>query len=90
MPFSNDINQAFALCVPILDVDHVLLKRVFKAPFKEVLEVTKRLGMFDLTEEEIHNNVTIPRFHTYAEIMGVKFHVSEWNEDGIIEVTLVD
>ena len=65
-------------------------KRVFKAPFKEVLAVTKRLGMFDLTEEEIHKNITIPRFHTYAEIMGVKFHVSEWNEDGIIEVSLVD
>lgn len=65
-------------------------KRVYVAPFREVLAVTRGLGMFDLTEEEIHQKITIPRFHAYAAIMGVKFEVSEWNQQGIVSVSLVD
>ena len=49
----------------------------------------KRLGIFDLTEKEIHEKITIPRMNAYGKLLGVTFNVSEWRDDGMITVTLV-
>ena len=65
-------------------------KRTYKSPYGHVLEPSKRLGIFDLTEKEIHENITIPRIMAYGDIMDVKFNVSEWRDDGMITVTLVE
>ena len=62
--------------------------RRFVSPFKEVLDVSKPLGQFDLTEKEIHEQVTIPEMLARGELMGVPLEVSPWQEDGVITVSI--
>jgi len=62
--------------------------RRWKSPWGHVLNPCKRLEMFDLTEEEIHNDRYTPRIKGFAKDMGVDINVSEWNEDGIVEISL--
>ena len=65
-------------------------KRTFSSPYRVVLDAAKRIGQFDLTDEEIHNVWTVPRYMGYAEAVGVPITVSPWNDDGIITVELAD
>jgi hypothetical protein len=63
----------------------------YTTPFSRVMEASQKVGIFaNLTEEEVHNNYTIPRYMAYADIMGVKVDVSPLGENGEITVTLVD
>ena len=48
------------------------------------------MEMFDLTEKEIHENWFIPRIKGYAADLGVDVEVSDWNEDGTVEIRLAD
>ncbi len=64
--------------------------RTWKSPYGRVLEVSRRIGQFDLTEEEIHQRYTKPRLLGYAEAMGVNIQVSDWSEDGLITLKLAD
>lgn len=64
--------------------------RTWKSPYGRVLEVSRRIGQFDLTEEEIHERYTKPRLLGYAKTMGVNIHVSDWSDDGMITLRLVD
>ncbi|HJP05397.1 MAG: hypothetical protein CL799_10090 [Chromatiales bacterium] len=65
-------------------------KRTWKSPWGNVLKPCLRLGMFDLTEQEIHETWYIPRVKGYAKAMGVEIKVSDWNEDGTVTLELVD
>lgn len=65
-------------------------KRRWKSPWGNVLNACKRMQMFDLTEKEIHETWFIPRIKGYAEDLGVEVTVSEWNDDGIVEISLAD
>ena len=65
-------------------------KRTYVSPYKTVLEAARRIGQFNLTEKEIHEHWTIPRYKAYGKIIGVEILVSEWNEDGIVTVELLD
>ena len=65
-------------------------KRTWKSPWGHVLAACKRLKMFDLTEQEIHENWFIPRIKGYAKDMGVEIKVSDWNDDGTVSIELVD
>lgn len=63
----------------------------YTTPFSRVMEASQKVGIFaNLTEEEVHNNYTIPRYMAYAEIMGVKLDVSPLGANGEITVTLVN
>jgi len=63
----------------------------YTTPFTRVMEASQKVGIFaNLTEEEVHNNYTIPRYMAYAEIMGVELDVSPLGANGEITVTLVD
>jgi len=62
--------------------------RRWKSPWGTVLNACKRMEMFDLTEEEIHNTWFKPRILGYAKDMGVEIEVSDWNDDGIVEIRL--
>ncbi len=64
--------------------------RRWKSPWGHVLKACKRLNMFDLTEQEIHETWFVPRTLGYAKDMGVNIKISEWNDDGIIEISLAD
>jgi hypothetical protein len=65
-------------------------KRTWKSPWGHVLAPSKRMGMFDLTEQEIHETWFVPRVLGYAEAMGVKIKVSDWNDDGMVSIELVE
>jgi hypothetical protein len=64
--------------------------RTWKDPFGYVLAQCRKIGQFDLTSREIHENWTIPRLTGYAATMGVKIRVSPWQDDGTITCELVD
>lgn len=63
----------------------------YTTPFSRVMEASQKVGIFEnLTEEEVHNNYTIPRYMAYAEIMGVNLDVSPLGAKGEITVSLID
>jgi hypothetical protein len=64
--------------------------RTWKSPFKTVLAACRKIGQFDLTEEEIHENWTKPRLIGYGNAMGVELKISDLGEDGTITCELVD
>lgn len=64
--------------------------RTWKDPFGYVLAQCRKIGQFDLTQQEIHETWTIPRLNGYAAAMGVKVRVSPWQEDGTITCELAD
>jgi hypothetical protein len=63
-------------------------KRRWKSPWGNVLNACKRMKMFDLTEQEIHETWFVPRVKGYADAMGVKIKVSDWNDDGVVTLEL--
>jgi len=63
-------------------------KFTYVSPYKRVLAVTTEIGMHDITEKEIHESWTVPRYKAFGEMMGVKIHVSDWNDDGVITVSV--
>ncbi len=65
-------------------------KRTWTSPFKTVLEASRRLGQFDLTEQEIHEQWTVPRLLGYARTLGVNIRVSAWRDDGVVSCELID
>ena len=65
-------------------------KRTWKSPWGHVLAPSKRMGMFDLTEQEIHETWFVPRVMGYAKDMGVNIKVSDWNDDGVVTIELAD
>jgi hypothetical protein len=65
-------------------------KRTWKSPWGTVLDACKRMDMFDLTEQEIHETWFVPRIIGYAQAMGVDIKISAWNDDGIVTIELAD
>ena len=74
----------------VLETENKPGKRTFIFPFKKVLNAAKRLGQFDLTEEEILEKWWKPRYMNYAKALGVEFKISDLDENGRITVELVD
>ena len=74
----------------VLDTQVEPGKRIWASPFKTVLEAAKRIEQFDLTEQEIHEQWTVPRLMGYAETIGVNLRVSPWNDDGMLSCELID
>jgi hypothetical protein len=65
-------------------------KRSFTFPFTTVLSIARRIGQFDLTDQEVHEIWLKPRLHGYADVLGVKIHVSDIGPDNKVVVSLVD
>ncbi len=65
-------------------------KRTFTFPYTTVLEISRRIGQFDLTSQEMHELWLKPRLLGYAEVLGVKIDVSDIGPDGKVVVTLVE
>lgn len=57
-------------------------RRTWRSPFHTVLDMGRRIGQFDLTEQEIHQDWTVPRIEGYAADIGIKVKVSPWHESG--------
>jgi hypothetical protein len=60
----------------------------YRAPYGLVLASTTRLGMHDLTEQEIHEQWTVPHIEIWSELMGVEIAISNWQEDGMITISI--
>lgn len=63
-------------------------RRTWRSPFHTVLAMGKRIGQFDLTEQEIHEEWTVPRLQGYAKDLGIAIRVSPWREDGWLSCEL--
>lgn len=60
----------------------------YRAPYGHVLEQTRRMGMHDLTEQEIHERWTIPHIEVWSDILGVDVQITPWQEDGMITMSI--
>jgi hypothetical protein len=60
----------------------------YRAPYGNVLTQTRRMGMHDLTEQEIHEQWTAPHIDVWSEILGVNIEISEWQEDGMVTLSI--
>lgn len=65
-------------------------KRVWKSPFKLVLEMGTRIGQFDITEQDVHDMWLKPRLKGFAKQLGVEIKITDkLGEDGMITCELV-
>jgi hypothetical protein len=77
----------YQLC---LDLEVAPGKRSFTFPYTHVLDIARRIGQFDLTDQELHDIWLKPRLLGYAEVMGVKIHVSDIGTDHKVTVSLAE
>ena len=63
-------------------------RRTWRSPFHTVLEMGRRIGHFDLTEQEVHEQWTAARIYGYAADIGIKVRVSPWHESGRLSCEL--
>jgi hypothetical protein len=64
-------------------------RRTWRSPYHTVLDAGRRIGQFDLTEQEIHEQWTVPRLLGYARDIGIDIRVSPWAEDGWLSCELI-
>jgi len=64
-------------------------ERSWQSPFGVILEHSVRLGQHDLTEKEVHDIWIKKRFHAYADVIGVNLSISDWNEDGKVNIKVL-
>lgn len=64
-------------------------KRIWRSPFHTVLPMGKQIGQFDLTEQEVHEQWTVPRLMGYSRDMGINVRISPWSDDGWLSCELV-
>jgi len=60
----------------------------WKAPYGNVLKVTRQLGQHNLTEQEIHEVYTVPLMKKQAEVMGMDLDITPWQADGWVSMTV--
>jgi putative NADH-flavin reductase len=65
------------------------LSLTYVSPYKSVLEAGTKRGMFNLTEQEIHENFTIPTVEGYAEVLGIDVEVTPWSDDRVITIRII-
>lgn len=65
------------------------MQLTYMSPYKEVLDAGTKRGMFTITEQEIHEQFTVPTLKGYGEVLGVVVDVSPWNEDRLITISIV-
>jgi hypothetical protein len=63
-------------------------RREFTFPFSTVLALGKRIGQFDMTDQELHEIWLKPRLLGYAAVLSVAIEVSDIGPDGKVSVTL--
>ena len=77
----------YQLC---LDLKATPGRREFTFPFTTVLNISRRIGQFDLTDQDMHELWLKPRLMGYAKVLGVDIKVSDIAADGKVVVELVN
>jgi hypothetical protein len=62
----------------------------YRAPYGHVLEQTLRMGMHDLTEQEIHEQWTTPHVEVWSDMLGVDIQITDWQDDGMVTLYIPD
>lgn len=75
----------YQLC---LDLKSEPGKRSFTFPFSKVLAISRSIGQFDLTDDEVHRQWLKPRIEGYAAVLGVKLDISDIGPDNRVVVSL--
>lgn len=75
----------YQLC---LDLKSEPGKRSFTFPFSKVLAISRGIGQFDLTDDEVHRQWLKPRIEGYAAVLGVKLDISDIGPDNRVVVSL--
>lgn len=65
------------------------MQLTYVSPYKEVLDAGTKRGMFTITEQQIHEQFTVPTLKGYGEVLGVEVDVSPWNEERLITISIV-
>jgi len=60
----------------------------YRAPYGNVLTQTSRMGMHDLTEQEIHEQWTAQHIAVWSDVLGVQIEISDWQEDGMVTLSI--
>ncbi|HJP03914.1 MAG: hypothetical protein QF483_04520 [Gammaproteobacteria bacterium] len=60
----------------------------YRAPYGHVLTQTRRMGMHDLTEQEIHDRWTKPHIEVWSDVLGIDIQITDWQEDGMITISI--
>ena len=76
----------YQLC---LDLEVMPGRRTFTFPFSHVLDISRRIGQFDLTDEEVHEHWLRARLEGYAAVLGVAISVSSIGPDRKVTVSLI-
>jgi len=63
-------------------------RRTFSFPFSHVLDISRRIGQFDLTNEEMHEHWLKARLLGYGAVLGVEIEVSDIGPDNKVTVSL--
>ncbi len=61
----------------------------YQSPYTEVLAAGTKRGMFTITEQEIHEQFTVPTLQGYGKVLGVDVEITPWQDDGIITISIV-
>jgi hypothetical protein len=77
----------YQLC---MDLQSAPGRRTFTFPYSTVLTIARRIGQFDLTDQEVHEIWLKPRLLGYAAVLGVAIDVSDIGADGKVTVALVN
>lgn len=71
----------------VLDYERKGMTIRWKSPYGPVLAAGSKLGQFNMTEREVHENYTVPAMQQRAAVMGMQVSFSPWQEDGWITMT---
>jgi hypothetical protein len=61
----------------------------YMSPYTEVLAAGTKRGMFTITEQEIHEQFTVPTLQGYGRVLGVEVDVTPWQEDRMITISIL-
>ena len=75
----------YQLC---LDLEVPPGRRTFTFPYSTVLAIARRIGQFDMSDQEVHEIWLRPRLLGYAQVLGVAIDVSDIGPDGKVTVSL--
>jgi hypothetical protein len=75
----------YQLC---LDLEVAPGRRTFTFPYSTVLAIARRIGQFDMSDQEVHEIWLRPRLLGYAQVLGVAIDVSDIGPDGKVTVSL--
>lgn len=71
----------------VLDYERKGMTIRWKSPYGPVLKAGTGIGQFNMTEQEVHENYTVPAMQKRAAIMGMEVKFSPWQDDGWITMT---